>query len=89
MMAGRLTGSVDGRPVVGEADASGLVVSVARFQAAWTLRRSVRSLLPGLEILKRSGVPVRLSVAGMVSLEVLPRPSAFVRLLAADLAKLV
>jgi hypothetical protein len=37
------------------------------------------------EFLKTQRIPLRVSVSGLVSLEVLPIPSALVRLLAPDL----
>ena len=88
ILAGRLTGTLDGRPVVIDADASGLTVSFAMLRTAWTARRSAASLLPVLGIVKRHGVPVRLKVAGLVSLEVLPVPSTLLRMIAPGLATL-
>ena len=80
IVAGRLTGTVDGRPVVIDADDSGLVVTAVTLRTAWASSRSVGSLLPVLGILKRHGIPLRLSIAGLVTLEVLPRPSALARI---------
>lgn len=88
MVAGRLAGSVDGRPVVIDADASGLVVSFAMFRTAWAARRSAAALVPVLAVAKRHGIPVRLKVAGFVSLEVLPVPSALIRMIVPRLASL-
>jgi len=79
---------VDGRPVVIDADESGVVVSFAMIRTAWAARRSVAALLPLLAFAKRHGVPVRLKVAGLVSLEVLPVPSALIRIMAPRLASL-
>jgi hypothetical protein len=50
MVAGRLAGSVDGRPVVIDADESGFVVSFAMIRTAWAARRSVAALLPALAV---------------------------------------
>ena len=88
ILAGRLTGTVDGRPVVIDADESGFVVSFAMIRTAWAARRSVAALLPALAVAKSHGVPVRLNVAGLVSLEVLPVPSTLVRIIAPRLASL-
>ena len=88
ILAGRLTGTLDGRPVVIDADGSGLTVSFAMLRTAWTARRSAASLLPVLGIAKRYGVPVRLKVAGLVSLEVLPVPSTLLRMFAPGLETL-
>jgi hypothetical protein len=84
-MAGRLTGSLDGRPVVIDADASGLVLSAASFRTVWGMRRIAGSLVPVLGLLKHQGIPVRLRIAGLVSLDVLPRPGPLVRIFAPGL----
>lgn len=88
IMAGRLAGSVDGRPVVIDADESGFTVSFAMLRTAWKAWRTVAALLPVLAVAKRLGVPVRLNVAGLVSLEVLPVPSTLLRILTPRLASL-
>lgn len=88
ILAGRLTGTLDGRPVVIDADDSGLAVSFAMLRTVWTARRSAAPLLPVLTIAKRHGVPVRLTIAGLVSLEVLPVPSMLLRMIAPGLATL-
>lgn len=80
ILAGRLSGTVAGRPVVIEADDSGITLNVAKFRTAWDLRGCVRSLLPALQILKQHRVPVRVGIAGLVSLQVLPKPSGLVRM---------
>jgi hypothetical protein len=79
---------VDGRPVVIDADDGGVVVSLTLFAAAWGVKRSATALLPVLGVARRCGVPLRLSVAGLISLEVLPRPHRVLRLLAPRLAEL-
>ena len=89
IVAGRLRGTVDGRPVVIDADESGFVVSFATLSTAWASRRSAPALLPVLAVARRCHVPVRLHVAGLVSLEVLPRPSRIVRMLAPELSALL
>jgi hypothetical protein len=88
MMAGRLTGTLDGRPVVIEADDSGLTLTSTTFGTAWRARRSAESLLPMLGVLKRCGVPVRLSIMGVVSVAVLPRPSMLAKLVVPGLVDL-
>lgn len=88
ILAGRLTGTLDGRPVVIDADDSGLAVSFAMLRTAWTAWRSAASLLPVLAIAKHHGVPVRLNIVGLVSLEVLPVPSMLLRMVAPGLATL-
>ena len=88
ILAGRLTGTLDGRPVVIDADDSGLTVSFAMLRTAWTAWRSAAFLLPVLGIAKSHNVPVRLNVAGLMSLEVLPAPSPLLRMIAPGLATL-
>lgn len=88
ILAGRLTGTLDGRPVVIEAGKSGLLVSVSGIQAAWAARRSVQSLLPVLRTLKRFRVPLRLRIAGIVSVELLPNTSALAKLFSPVLSRL-
>jgi hypothetical protein len=85
-MAGRLSGTLAGRPVVIEASESGLILSAQKLRTAWGLRKTSRSLRPVVEFLKTQRIPLRVSVAGLVSLEVLPIPNTLVRLLAPDLA---
>lgn len=88
ILAGRLTATLDGRPVVIEADESGLVLTAPMLRTAWAARRSVSPLVPVLRVLKQSGVPVRLSVAGLMSVELLPRPSALARIITPALSRL-
>jgi len=68
------------------ADESGLVVVASSFRTVWESRRSVGSLLPVLCMLKRHGVPLWLSIAGLVAVEVLPKPSVFARIFAPSLS---
>lgn len=89
ILAGRLTGTLDGRPVVIDADDRGVIVSFASVATAWAARRSTTALVPVLAVAQRCAVPVRLNVAGLVSLEVLPKPSRVVRMLAPQLADLL
>jgi hypothetical protein len=85
-MTGRLSGTLAGRPVVIEASESGLIVSVRKLRTAWGLRKASCSLRPVVEFLKTRRIPLRISVAGLASLEVLPAPGMLIRLLAPDLA---
>ena len=80
ILAGRLSGTLDGRPVVIEADESGITLSVAKFRTAWNLRSYGNAFSPVFEILKGHGLSVRLKIADIVALEVLPRPSAVVQM---------
>jgi len=88
ILAGRLTGTLKGRPVVIEADESGLLVSMPALQTAWSARQSAGSLLPVLHALKRFTVPLRLRIAGIISVEVLPSPSSFAKFIAPALHRL-
>ncbi|NCX99698.1 MAG: hypothetical protein EBX35_14275 [Planctomycetia bacterium] len=88
MMAGRLTGTLDGRPVVIEADGRGLTLVAATLRTAWATRSLLDAVLPALRVLKTLGVPLRVSVAGIVTVAVLPSPSLLARLAAPGLARL-
>jgi hypothetical protein len=88
MMAGRLTGTLDGCPVVIEADVRGLTLVAATLRAAWAARSMLDAVLPALRVLKTLGIPLRVSVAGMVTVAVLPRPSLLARIAAPGLARL-
>lgn len=87
-MAGRLTGSLDGRPVVIEANESGLLLTVASWRAAWALRRTAGSLLPAVRMLRQTRVPLRVQVAGSMAASVLPTPGLVVRWLVPELGGL-
>lgn len=88
IMAGRLTGTLDGRPVVIDANDAGLSLAIASVRAAWAARRSMRALLPLLGAVKRAGIPVRMTIAGFMTLELLPKPSALIRMFAPSLSSL-
>jgi hypothetical protein len=87
ILAGRLSGSIDGRPVVITADAAGVTFDVASFRSAWNLRAYGDNFLPVVRFLKASGIPLTLRVAGIVSLPLLPTAGALIKLLAPALAK--
>jgi len=88
ILAGRLTGTLDGRPVVIEAGESGLLVSASAFRTAWAARRTVGPLVPLLQTLKRLNVPLRMRIAGIVSVELLPNTSTLAKLVAPALGRL-
>lgn len=88
ILAGRLTGTLNGRPVVIEAGESGLLLSMSALQSAWAARRTVEPLLPVLQTLKRFQVPLRLRIAGIVSVELLPNASALAKLFSPALSRL-
>jgi len=69
-----------------DADHRGVVVSFASVATAWAARRSAPALVPVLAVARRCCIRMRLNVAGIVSLEVLPRPSRVVRMLVPRLA---
>ena len=88
ILAGRLTGTLDGRPVVIEAGESGLLLSTPSVRSAWAARRTVGPLLPVLRTLKQFEVPLRLRVAGIVSVELLPNTSTLAKLFSPVLSQL-
>ncbi len=87
ILAGRLSGSVDGRPVVITADAAGVTFDVGSFRSAWNLRAYGESFLPVLRFLRASGIPLTIQVAGILSLPILPTPGALTKLLAPALVR--
>jgi hypothetical protein len=87
-LAGRLTGTLNGRPVVIEASESGILLNVSSFRTAWAARRTVGSLFVVLQTLKQCGVSLRLGIAGFVTVEVLPRPGALARIVVPGLSRL-
>ncbi len=89
ILAGRLIGTVGGRPVVIDAEERGVMVSFASVATAWAARRSAAALVPVFAVARGYSVPVRLNVAGLLSLEILPRPSRVVRLLVPRLADML
>jgi hypothetical protein len=88
ILAGRLTGTLNGRPVVIEAGESGLLLSMPSVRSAWAARRTVQPLLPALQMLKRLHVPLRLRIAGIVSVELLPNTSTLAKLFAPAFSRL-
>ena len=88
ILAGRLTGTLDGRPVVIEADESGLTVSFPSFRSAWAARRTTVASLPALRWLRQARVPLRVRVAGLLTVEVLPTPSAVAKLIVPALVRI-
>jgi len=87
MLAGRLTGTLNGRPVVIDADERGLTVRFSSFRSAWVASRTAFRCMPLVRGLGRLHVGVRLSINGLISLEVLPKPSGLVRMLLPGLPK--
>lgn len=88
ILAGRLTGTLDGRPVVIEADDAGVLLSMSSLRSAWTARRTIGPLLPVLQTLKRFKVPLRARIAGILTVELLPHASAFAKLVSPGLGRL-
>jgi hypothetical protein len=86
ILAGRLTGTLDGRPVVIDADASGLEISAPSLQTAWAMKRQATAVMPLLDLVRRAGIPLRVKFAGLVSVQVLPRPSLVARIFLPRLA---
>ena len=82
ILAGRLTGTFDGRPVVISADGGGVTVDLSTLHSAWTLRNYGSATFPLLQLLKASGIPLTLRLAGSVAVPVLPKAGWLVRLFA-------
>jgi hypothetical protein len=53
------------------------------------MRRVSRSLAPLLLTLRRFDVPVTVNLAGILTIDLLPRPSALARMVVPGLARLV
>ena len=88
ILAGRLAGSVDGHPVVIDADDAGLLVTAVTFRTAWSMRILAETLFPLLITLRNAGVPLRLDVAGLVVVNLLPTPSLLARVIAPGLVRI-
>jgi hypothetical protein len=85
ILAGRLTGTFDGRPVVISADGGGVTVAISTLRSVWTLRNYGTGALPLLQFLKASRIPLTLRLADSVSIPVLPNAGWLVRLFAPTL----
>ena len=85
ILAGRLTGTFDGRPVVISADDAGLVLDVSTLYSGWRLRRYSNAALPLLKALNAVHIPLTIRVAG-VSVPLLPKSGLLVRLFAPSIA---
>lgn len=86
IMAGRLTGTLDGRPVVISANDAGVTLDLLTLRSAWSLRKYDSVALPVLQYLKAAEIPLTLRLAGVVSVPVLPKAGLLVRLFAPTLA---
>jgi len=82
ILAGRLTGTLDGRPVVISADDAGMTLELSTLRSAWTLRNYGGVASPVLQLLKASRIPLTLRLAGAVSVPVLPQAGWLVRFFA-------
>jgi hypothetical protein len=85
ILAGRLAGTLDGRPVVISADEAGVFLDVSTLYSGWQLRKYSSSVLPVLGWLNAWHVPLTVRVAG-VSVPVLPKAGLLVRFFAPSLA---
>jgi len=86
-LAGRFTGTLDGRPVVISAEETGVTLDLSSLRSAWALRKCGSVVLPVVQFLNASHVPLRLRIFGGVSVAVLPKAGLLVRLFAPELAK--
>jgi len=82
ILAGRLTGTFDGHPVVISADGGEVTVDISTLRSAWTLRNYGSAALPVLQFLKASRIPLTLRLANSVSVPILPKAGWLVRLFA-------
>ena len=87
ILAGRFTGTLDGRPVVISADDTGLTLDLSSLRSAWTLRKCGRVVLPFVQYLDAAHTPLKLRLFGGVSVAVLPRAGLLVRLFAPELGR--
>jgi hypothetical protein len=71
-----------------EAGESGVRLNVAGLRTAWSMRRVSRSLAPVLLTLRRFDVPVTINLAGIMTIDLLPRPSALAKIVVPGLAQL-
>jgi hypothetical protein len=85
ILAGRLTGTFDGRPVVISADEAGVVLDVSTLYSGWRLRKYSNAVLPVLKGLNDVHIPLTIRVAG-VSVPLLPKSGMLVRLFAPSIA---
>ena len=78
ILAGRLTGTLDGRPVVISAAEQTISIHLASLRSAWGLRKYARTLLssvgPGLRFLADAGLRVEGRVGAWPAVELLPSP---------------
>ena len=86
ILAGRLTGTFEGRPVVISADETGLTLDVLSLYSAWQLRKYSSAALPVLEWLNASHIPLTVRMAGALSVPLLPKAGLLVRFFAPSLA---
>ena len=87
ILAGRLTGTLDGRPVVISADDTGLTLDLSSLRSVWTLRKFGSVVLPFVQFLNAAHVPLRLRLLGGVSVPVLPKAGLLVRLFVPELGR--
>lgn len=85
IVAGRLAGTIDGRPVVISADEAGVFLDVSTLYSGWQLRKYSSSILPVLGWMNALHIPLTVRVAG-VAIPVLPKPGLLVRFFAPTLA---
>lgn len=82
MMAGRIDGVVDGRPVSLIAERQNLVLTVESWRTLFTIRQSSNSLIQVLhEFFKRSDIRLMVWIRWLGQVEVHPNPSFWVRML--------
>lgn len=78
--------SFDGCPVVISTGGDGVILSVSTFYSAWKLRKYSSAVLPVVNWLNASRIPLTLRVAGAVSVPLRPKSGLLARLFAPSLA---
>ena len=85
VLAGRLKGTVLGRPVELHAEGQELLIRVPNFQTAWSLRGSGRGAASLLRLLSDSGIRLRLQVGPRWMIRVFPNAAFWLRVVAPGL----
>ena len=81
-LAGRINGSIDGRPVTFVAERENLVFEVREWRTLLSARHGLRSIVKPLRaFFSRSDIRLLVRIRCLGSVEVLPNPAFLVRLI--------
>lgn len=87
ILAGRLTSTLNGRPVVISAEDGNISIHVACFRSAWSLWKIRRAFAPVIRCLGGFGLRMDLRFGRVIpALEIFPRPHFLVSLLAPEMS---